>query len=104
MIQGQLTAHMGDKMPFCPRAKVDDGLLDLVLLKATGRLRLVSVMEKAKKGEHVSDVIYVQARGYRVEPGPKSPIGVQTANLDGELVGFSPFEVTCVPGALRVFA
>lgn len=32
MVQVQTTVHMGDKMPFCPNAKLDDGLLDVVLV------------------------------------------------------------------------
>eukprot|EP00499_Haloplacidia_sp_CaronLabIsolate_P009686 CAMPEP_0196779966 /NCGR_PEP_ID=MMETSP1104-20130614/6685_1 /TAXON_ID=33652 /ORGANISM="Cafeteria sp., Strain Caron Lab Isolate" /LENGTH=60 /DNA_ID=CAMNT_0042150153 /DNA_START=19 /DNA_END=197 /DNA_ORIENTATION=- len=54
MVQCQLTVHMGDKMPFCPRAKADDGLLDLVLVPPMGRCNLVKTMEHAKRGAHIA--------------------------------------------------
>ena len=39
MVQGQATIHMGAKMPFCPRARLDDGLLDLVLIDGASTSR-----------------------------------------------------------------
>ena len=68
-----------------------------------GRLRLVSVMEHAKKGRHVEDegVQYVQAREYTLTPVAEHG-GEATVNVDGELVGFSPMRVRCVPSAIRV--
>ena len=35
MLQAQLTIHMGEKMPFCPRAKLDDGLFDVCAINRT---------------------------------------------------------------------
>ena len=52
MVQSQTTVHMGDKMPFCPRAKLDDGLLDLVMIRHTSRCGLVGIMENAKVAKH----------------------------------------------------
>lgn len=36
MVQGQLNVHMGSKSPFCPKAKLDDGLLDVVIIRNAG--------------------------------------------------------------------
>lgn len=47
MVQVQTTVHMGDKMPFCPNAKLDDGLLDVVLVPSASRAPPVSSLAHA---------------------------------------------------------
>lgn len=120
MIQAQTTIHMGEKMAFCPQSKLDDGLMDLMLLPHTGRGTFVQYMEAAKKGSHVdpekpcpqetATTDYIQVSSVVVRPvvegrrQPKYQVGPKTVNVDGELVGVSPFRVAVAPLALRVYA
>ena len=105
MVQSQTTVHMGDKMPFCPRAKLDDGLLDLVMVRHTSRCGLVGIMENAKAGGHTEGphVEYHQVASYTLNP-TKADCGALSVNVDGELVGFSPCRVTCVAEAVEIYS
>eukprot|EP00756_Hemistasia_phaeocysticola_P006917 Hpha_TRINITY_DN14049_c0_g1::TRINITY_DN14049_c0_g1_i1::g.43907::m.43907 len=101
MINIQLTVHMGEKIPLCPRAKLDDGLMDICLIKKEGRIKLANTMEAAKVGAHESRIEYVQCEAVTIDPAPER-CGVDTVNVDGELAYDSPFTVRCLPRALTV--
>jgi len=108
MIQAQCTVHMGDRMPFCPKSKLDNGLMDLVMIKKTGRLKLVKIMTDAEHAGHVAHedkVEYHQVKSYSLTPKPGSKmVGPDSVNIDGELVGVSPFKATVMPRAVRMVA
>ena len=98
MMQSQTTVFMGDRVPFCPKAKLDDGLIDLVLVKHGDRLTFVSSIESAKKNEHLGkdNFVYVQTSGYTLTPTTVEQSGKGTLNIDGELIGSTPFQVRCL--------
>mmetsp|Transcript_2207 Transcript_2207/g.5083 ORF Transcript_2207/g.5083 Transcript_2207/m.5083 type:complete len:353 (+) Transcript_2207:568-1626(+) len=105
MIQGQLTVHMGSRVPFCVNAKLDDGLIDLVLIKHAGRRDLVKTIQIAKKGRIAESPLVeeFQVRSFKVLPleQPVMLQGPRSVNVDGELDGYAPFEATVLPRALR---
>ena len=83
-----------------PEARIDDGLLDITLLGKISRRRLLRLFPTVFRGEHVQypEVETFTARSIKVisdQPKILSP--------DGELVGTTPAEVTCLHRALRVF-
>lgn len=85
-----------------PDARVDDGLLDVVILREVSRLGFVSVaMRELYTGAHVNrpEVEIIQAREIRVEADRPLPYGG-----DGELIGTLPVTVRIRPGALQVLA
>lgn len=109
MIQGQNTKSMGDKMPFCPDAKMDDGIIDLVTIEHSSRVNLLGVMERAKKGTHTKfkGVSYIKCTEYTLEElTPKGEVVSKSRenaiNVDGELGGASPFSVKCKKHALNL--
>lgn len=57
----------GGGMRIAPSAEIDDGLLDLLLVKAVSRLTFLSVFPKVYKGRHVGHPALVTARARRVE-------------------------------------
>ncbi len=81
-------------------ASLDDGLLDVVIIKPMSRLELVKTYPKLFKGTHTTHPQYERHRVRRVTIA--SP-GV-TAYADGERFGALPLTVECVPGALTVYA
>eukprot|EP01062_Namystynia_karyoxenos_P009035 TRINITY_DN13193_c0_g2_i1.p1 TRINITY_DN13193_c0_g2~~TRINITY_DN13193_c0_g2_i1.p1 ORF type:complete len:423 (+),score=141.36 TRINITY_DN13193_c0_g2_i1:80-1270(+) len=110
MIQAQLTVHMGEKVPLCSKAKLDDGMLDLLLIPYGSACALAGVMENAKKDKHTkglgcdgqpTNVKYLQCEEVIWDPVPERT-GPETVNVDGELCQSSPVKITCVPKALRV--
>lgn len=104
MVQAQSTVHMGDRMPFCPDAKLDDGLIDIAIVKHTGRMKLISLMERAKAGKHVEhpSVECIQCKSFTLTPAKgEQAAGELTVNVDGELIGYSPLEATVLPKSIR---
>ena len=62
------TASYGGGMPICVGAEPDDGLLEVVQVKALGRLRLLQVFPKLLRGSHLTlpEVTYRRARSVTV--------------------------------------
>ncbi len=57
----------GGGMQIAPSARIDDGLLDLVIVKAVSGLTFLRVFPKIYKGGHVGHPAFVTARARRVE-------------------------------------
>lgn len=89
----------GGGIPIAPDADPADGLLDLVLVRPAGRLRLLGLLPKVYRGTHarVPEVSITRARSVRLS----SP-GV-TAYADGDPIGALPLTVDVAPGALTIF-
>ena len=97
---------MGKKVPFAPSARMDDGLLDLVLVERSGGLDILRANALARAAAHVNlpFVEQLRCKSYTLIP-KRVPRGLEPSlNLDGELSGTAPFRATCVPSALEVFA
>ncbi len=91
---------MGGGMLIAPDAVIDDGLLDLFIVKPLSRLGLLRVFPKVFSGTHthLPQVELTRCRSVRIE-GP----GV-IAYADGERVGPLPVQVDVKPGALLICA
>lgn len=95
----------GGGMRICPDASVDDGLLDVTVVAAGGRMRLVRLFPTVYKGTHVHlpEVRTFRSRTVRLSNptliGP--PI---TAYADGERLAPLPVTIESVPKAARVIA
>jgi diacylglycerol kinase (ATP) len=81
-------------------ALVDDGLLDVVIIKPLGRLELVRVYPRLFKGTHVTHPQYERQRVRTVSIAAPGVV----AYADGERIGPLPVTVEVVPRALRVYA
>ncbi len=106
-VQAQVNAHMGRLVPFAPAARVDDGLLDLVLVKSSSGVDIVVANALARAGKHeelMECVEIVRCRSFALTPAADAPRGAGSLNVDGELVGGAPFTATCMRGALEVLA
>lgn len=90
----------GGGIPICPDADPADGLLDVVLVRPAGRLRLLRLLPRVYRGTHttVDEVLTRRARAVRLA-SPRV-----TAYADGDPIGALPLQIDIVPGALRVFA
>lgn len=92
--------HYGGGIPICPHADPADGLLDVLLVRPAGRLRLLRLLPRVYRGTHASvpEVRMVRVRSVRL-----SAPGV-TAYADGDPVGALPLSIDVVPGALTVYS
>lgn len=92
------TRSYGGGMLMCPGADPTDGLLDVTIVQAGSRTKLVRLFPTVFKGTHVNldEVTTARARTITVE----SP-GIN-AYADGDYVCPLPAEISAVPGALRI--
>ena len=95
------TPFYGGGMKVAPRAKMDDGLLDVCIVGALRPLRLLRLFPTVYSGNHlkVPEVEYFPASRVRVET--EHPTAVYA---DGEYVCRTPVEVSVQRAALRVVA
>ncbi len=84
----------------CPRARLDDGLLDVCLIPPLSIGESFHLLPRVSRGSHLDDrpdIIYRQCRKLRIEqrPGPFL--------VDGDIVGnATSIELELVPGRLQV--
>jgi len=81
-------------------AELDDGLLDVVIIRPIGKLDLVRTYPKLFKGTHTRHPAYEH---HRVKQVRISSPGIVTY-ADGERFGPLPLTVESAPGALKVLA
>ncbi|MEE4311172.1 MAG: diacylglycerol kinase family protein [candidate division KSB1 bacterium] len=93
------TIHTGNAMKMAPLAQIDDGLIDLLVVRKAGRIKLLSLFSRIFKGAHVGDpaVVYYQVKEFSIVP-----LEDHTLNIDGELVGSTPIHVKIMPNAIEV--
>ncbi|MDT7536772.1 MAG: diacylglycerol kinase [Actinomycetota bacterium] len=87
----------GGGMKVCPNAKLDDGLLDVVVVGPLTRRRFLRLFPRVFAGTHIADPSVTVYRGREV-----SVSGPATAYADGEPMGPLPLSSRVEPGALRV--
>ena len=97
--------RFGGGMYIAPAAEMDDGQLDLVVIRSMSKLHLLlRVFPKVFKGRHVG---HPAVAIHRTPWARVSFDSEQVVGCDGELIGRvqrEPLELSIVPGALRVVA
>ena len=91
---------IGGGTPVAPGASLEDGLLDVVVVREGGALDLARLTARAyTTGDYTEDdkVIHRRVRRVRVESHPG-----MWFNVDGDLHSNDPVTFEVVPGALRV--
>ncbi len=90
----------GGDMIMAPDAKIDDGLLDVVVLNKVSRLRLLSALPKIFKGTHLQmqEVEHFTARNMTFRTTPAKAL-----TPDGEIAGSTPISISVLPGKIRIF-
>lgn len=81
-------------------ALLDDGLLDVVVIKPMTKVELVRTYPKLFQGTHTT---HPQYERHRVRQVTVAAPGI-VAYADGERIAPLPLTVDCVPGALKVLA
>ncbi len=93
------TIHTGRGMKLAPRARIDDGLMNLVIIKNDRRTTLLNVFKQVLAGQELagSQEDYRQIAGFDLQTQ-----GHQVLNIDGEVKGTAPFSVRVMPGAVEL--
>jgi diacylglycerol kinase (ATP) len=93
------SGYYGAGMHIAPTASLTDGLLDVVIVKAASKLRLIRSMPRLYDGTHVELDDVVTLQGLEVTVSSAAPV---TAYGDGERLAPLPVTARVRPGALTV--
>jgi diacylglycerol kinase (ATP) len=88
----------GGGLRMCEGALLDDGMLDVVIIKPISKPELLKVYPRLFRGTHVSHPAYEHHRVSRVSVAAPGIV----AYADGERLGPLPLNVECAPAALTV--
>jgi diacylglycerol kinase family enzyme len=92
----------GGGMMFSPEARVDDGLLDVVMASRLSRTALAREMLRVHAGGHVRNPRISIVRATRVSIEPVTEHDALPVEADGDVRGMTPLKLSVVPRALRV--
>ena len=93
------TSVYGAGMFVAPDARLDDGLLDVVTISRSSRLKFAATLPKVFKGTHVSDGLVTVERAREVRISASRPFDVYA---DGDPIAALPTVIRALPGAVRV--
>ncbi|GAA2263270.1 diacylglycerol kinase family protein [Streptomyces atrovirens] len=93
------SGYYGSGRVIAPDARVDDGLLDVVMIRQAPRRLFFALMNELRTGAHVRrpQVRILRGEEVRIEADREIPYGT-----DGEVDAVLPVTVRVLPGALRV--
>jgi len=94
------TPSVGSFKRFAPKAKIDDGLLDVCIIKKTDFADLIGLFLQIIAGEHIHHpkVLYIQTSKINLQ----CDVVDLNLDLDGEQGGNLPATIEVVPKAIRV--
>ncbi|GAB3967748.1 diacylglycerol kinase family protein [Actinoallomurus acanthiterrae] len=95
------SGYYGYGLHIAPDAAVDDGLLDIVIIRHAPKRLFFAVMRELPNGTHVRrpEIEVLRGREVVIEADREIPYGA-----DGELLGALPATARVLPGALNVIA
>ena len=88
------TKYVGKGMKMAPEADLEDGLIDVIIVRKTSSLRLFSVFPKLFNGSHIFSPLceYIQVKSLEINPVINGPL-----NIDGEIIGETPAKLNVLP-------
>ncbi|HUV14554.1 MAG TPA: diacylglycerol kinase family protein [Acidobacteriota bacterium] len=95
----QNTPYLGGGLRVAPRALLDDGLLDVVVVEALGRLDVLANLPRVYRGRHEKHPRFSAFKAKKVIISSREKL--QTM-CDGELGGYTPSSIRVHSNALQV--
>jgi len=96
-------ARLGGGMRIAPDARIDDGLLDLVIVREVSRRTLLAVFPKVYKGRHVGHPAVLLAKTRQVEIALDRPMTMYGGGEPvRDMAAGETVAVEVEPGALAV--
>ena len=94
------TIYSGNGMRVAPKAKLNDGKFDVLILKKASRPKLIRLFVKIFKGSHINDPIiqYEQVEAFSISDTKDTVL-----NIDGQAIGSVPFEVKVLKEQVEIF-
>ena len=98
LIQNSQTG--GSLLPLAPGASLDDGIMDIGILKKMKRGQILKAFSQLKKeGRHVFHPMVDYHRFKTLEISTPKPTAI---NVDGENIGSTPLKMEVMPSALKM--
>lgn len=93
----------GAGMHIAPMAALDDGVFDVVIIRAAPKLRLLTLLATIYRGKHLDhpSIALRQARSVYVTPFGDNLAEAALLDIDGESPGRVPAHFEILPGALE---
>ena len=87
-------------MKMAPHAILDDGLMDIVVVKSASKLRVLKIFTQLFSGNHINDphVEYKQIKHFTLNTEGDS------LNIDGENIGRTPIQAELINKGIKIFA
>ena len=98
-IIGCNTIHTGKAMKMAPLAQLNDGKIDLIIVKKTSRINLLKLFPKLFSGDHIKSplVEYRQVQNFSISLEETNDL-----TIDGEIIGMTPLNVQMIPKMVNV--
>lgn len=95
--------YVGGSFKCAPRGEIDDGLIEVCLVKPISRLKFVTLLAPYTEGKHLDnpdfDKLLVYRRGTKLSIDAKPGFAY---SLDGEIIYAEHVDVEIIPGALSL--
>ncbi len=91
------TRFTGKGMELAPKARADDGKMDLVFVRSASRGTLLQVFRRVFDGSHIE---YESVEYHQVQTLELRTPDAHLLNMDGELKGATPVTIRMIPRAL----
>ena len=98
-IIGCNTIHTGKAMKMAPLAQLNDGKIDLIIVRKTSRVNLLKLFPKLFSGDHIKSplVEYRQVENFSISLEETNDL-----TIDGEVIGTTPLNVQMIPKMVNV--
>ena len=98
-IIGCNTIHTGKAMKMAPLAQLNDGKIDLIIVRKTSRINLLKLFPKLFNGDHIKSplVEYRQVENFSISLEETNDL-----TIDGEIIGTTPLNVQMIPKMVNV--
>ncbi len=90
--------YIGGNMKVAPEARIDDGIMDIVVAREISRTALVRAFPSVFAGTHVHHPKIEMFRGRKLRLESEPP---QLLTPDGEIAGSTPMEIEVLPRRLQ---
>ena len=94
--------YFGSGMCVAPEAKLEDGLMDVIMVEKMGIMEFIRIIPQVYRGEKIqnSNIFRFKAKKFYVQPTSSKPVFIE---LDGEQPGSLPASFEVLPQAIHVF-
>lgn len=94
-------SYYGGSFSIAPQARIDDGKLDLLVIRKRNNSETTLLAVKVLAGTHIEDSGVLTHRGTKFEINADHLVPV---HIDGEVIGSLPAKISILPAALQIIA